>query len=76
MIIDIDLNRNLKDKSICENYVLEKLHVCSYRVFIKRAIISFKLLHDDLMSLILKEKSLFIVFNEALYVFTLLNNAT
>ena len=35
-----------------------------------------ELLHDDLMSLILKEKSLFTAFNEALYVFTLLDDVT
>ena len=75
MIIGIDLNRNFKDKSICENCVLEKLHVCSHRAFIKRVIMLLELLHDDLMSLILKEKSLFIVFNEALYVFILLDDA-
>ena len=34
----------------------------------------FKLLHDDLIKLILKNKSLLIAFNETLYVFTLLND--
>ncbi len=33
-----------------------------------------ELLHKDLMKLILKEKELLIVFNEALYVFILLND--
>jgi len=35
-----------------------------------------ELLHENLIRLILKEKGLLIVFNEALYVFTLLNDVT
>ena len=35
-----------------------------------------ELLHDDFIKLILKDKSLSIAFNEALYVFILLNDAT
>ncbi len=35
---------------------------------------SFELLHEDLIRLILKEKELLIVFNEILYVFILLND--
>ncbi len=34
----------------------------------------FKLLHKNLIRLILKEKELLIVFNEVLYVLILLNN--
>ena len=76
MITSINLKRNLNSKSICENYAFNILYVYFYRALIKRVIISFKLLYDDLMSLILKIKSLFIALNKALYVFTLLNDAT
>ena len=75
MLININLKRNLKNKIACKNYVFNKLHACSHRVLIKRVIILLKLLHEDLMSLILKVKNLFIVYNKALYVFTLLNDA-
>ncbi len=37
---------------------------------------SFKLLHKNLIRLVLKEKDLLVAFNEALYVFTLLNDVT
>ena len=76
MTTSINLKRDLNSKLICENYAFNKLHVCSHRALIKRVIIFFELLHDDLISLILKVKSLFIVLNEALYVFILLNDAT
>ena len=76
MLTSINLKRNFKDKIACENYVLNKLHASSHRALIKRVIILLKLLHEDLMSLILKVKSLFIAYNEAFYVFTLLNDAT
>ena len=35
---------------------------------------SLKLLHENLIKSILKDKNLLIAFNEALYVFTLLND--
>ena len=76
MITNINLKRDFKIKSTCKNYVLEKLHVYSHRVLIKHVIISLELLHDDLMRLILKEKRLLIVYNETLYVYILLNDAT
>ncbi len=76
MIINIDLKHNLVNKLICEHYIIKKLHVCSYRVLIKRVIMFLKLLRKNLIRLILKEKELSIVFNEALYVFILLNDVT
>ncbi len=74
MLIKINLERNLKDKLVCENCALKKLHACSYRALIKRVTMFLKLLHENLMSLILKDKSLFFAYNEALYVFILLND--
>ncbi len=74
MLIKIDLKRNLKDKLVCENCVLRKLHAYFHRVLIKRVIMFLKLLYEDFMSLILKDKSFFFAYNEALYVFILLND--
>ena len=74
ILIDINLKQNLKDKFACVNYVFKKLHAYFHRAFIKRVFMSLKLLHDDFIKLILKDKSLLIAFNKALYVFTLLND--
>ncbi len=54
MLTDINLKQELRDKFICENCVLKKLHACFHRVLIKRVFMSLKLLHEDFMSLILK----------------------
>ena len=75
MLININLKQNFKNKFVCVNYVLKKLHACFYRVFIKRVFIFFKLLHDDFIKLILKNENLSIAFNKTLYVFVLLNDA-
>ena len=68
------MKQDFKNKLACVNYALEKLHACFYRVFIKRVFMFFKLLHEDFIKLILKDKNLLITFNKTLYVFTLLND--
>ena len=72
----IDLERDLKDKPACANCALGKLHACSHRAPIKRASMPLELLHGDLIGPILKDKGLSTAFNGALYVFTLLDDAT
>ena len=74
MLININLKRNFKNKFACANCAFEKLHACFHRVFIKRVFIFLKLLHDDFIKLILKNKDLLIAFNKILYVFILLND--
>ena len=76
MSTGIDLKRDPKDKTACKNCAFGKLHACPHRAPIKRATMPLELLHGDLMGPILKVKGLSTAYNGALYVFTLLDDAT
>ena len=76
MIIEINLKQNSVVKQICEKCVIEKMKAKPHRVSIRRATMSLKLLHGDLMRLILKKNDFAEVANEVLYVFILLNDFT
>ncbi len=55
MLIEINLERNFKNKLVYENCVLKKLYAYSYRVLIKRVIMFLKLLYEDFISLMIKD---------------------
>ena len=76
MTTGIDLEHNPINKPACENCAIEKLHACPHRAPIKRATMSLELLHGNLMRPIIKKNGLATAFNEALYVFTLLDDVT